>query len=378
MYFSGKINLHKVSLSKIDKISIPELTTEFKNFVRVSDDIKRCFPNKIIYQTVHDYVVVSDHCLPQNDIRLSNFTAHLKNLNQQSEQLNFLFDSLVEDIKNLEDKLDKMSCHLENEIQFNHKLLAKMFPSQILSKLVNRDAAAAITSNILSEFACTKVTLKVLPSLKFGGNKFAIRPLAHFSKDNTTQFVQWSSSEFWSTKINEFTTKPVNELLTFKIDNLVLSYKNMKLLQIPEKTKKLKFEFNNKKIKIPKFDFTAAEEVLAKTKHNEAFSSIHVALTELRMKQEMLEATNNPIGDPFSSARRVETYGSIVTPLTKIHNPYLISLYWILHFLGNLYTIVLTIILIVIFCKACRTSPNAHQVTNLGQVPIAARRDEGA
>ena len=125
--------MHKLSLAKIDKVTIPSLTTEFKNFIPVNDDIKKCFPNKTVYQTIHDYIIVSDQCLPQNDIKLSNFTAHLKALNQQSEQLNFLFDSLVEDIKTLEDKLDRMSCHLENEIQFNHELLAKLFPSQILS-----------------------------------------------------------------------------------------------------------------------------------------------------------------------------------------------------------------------------------------------------
>ena len=79
-------------LSKIDKISIPDLTTEFKKFVPINDEIKRCFPNKIVY---HDFIFVSDNCLPLRDVRLSNFTAHLKSLNQNSEQLNFLFDNLV-------------------------------------------------------------------------------------------------------------------------------------------------------------------------------------------------------------------------------------------------------------------------------------------
>ena len=380
MFFHGNINVHKLSLSKIDKISIPDLTTEFKNFVPVNDEIKKCFPNKIVYQTIHDFIIVSDNCLPQNDVKLSNFTAHLKSLNQNSEQLNFLFDSLVNDIKHLEDKLDKMSCHLENEIHFNHRLLAKVFPTQVLSKLVNREAAAAITSNVLSEFACIKAELRVLPSLRFEENKFATRPVALFLKNNVTHFVQWSSSEFWSTKISEYSTKPINDLLTFKINDLIVSYKNMKLLQKPEKLRKLKFEFHNNKIVIPEFDFTAAEKALAKTKTDEAFSSMHMALTELRIKQEILEATADPNTKTFHQAQQQEKYGSIVTPLTKIHNPFLIILFWGLHLLGNLYTVIVTITLIVIVYKSCKLPSHTHHntlpATDIELLPIRTRRDD--
>ena len=154
----------------------------------------------------------------------------------------------------------------------------------------------------------------MLPSLRFEENKFATRPIAHFLKNNVTHIVQWSSSEFWSTKIIEYSTKPVNDLLTFKINDFIVSYKNMKLLQKPEKLKELKFEFHNRKIDIPKFDFTAAELALAKTKTDEAFSSMHMALTELKLRQEILESTNDPNRKTFHLAHQQEKYGSIVTP----------------------------------------------------------------
>ena len=81
----------RISHSKVDRIVIPKMTTEFKNVRAVSPEVRKCFPEVKIYQTVHDYLIVLPNCTALVPLNVSKNWNRTSEASQQAEQLNFLF-----------------------------------------------------------------------------------------------------------------------------------------------------------------------------------------------------------------------------------------------------------------------------------------------
>ena len=382
-HYQGETKLHYDNTDTLISVEIPEITVAFNEFKPTNSKILQCFTetNMEVRQTYNDFVLVSNDCfsqrqtLPSLPAKIFSAINNTKSTINDPENLiipllDFLSTTITDHIEQLEKQINLLQCQNNQETQLQMKLLARMFPSEVLSKLVNRKTAATSQGNVLSELSCTKASAHLTPSLRYEHNRYATRPIALLHTPNKSIIIQQQPDGYWSDSIKAFSQVPIQGLMTFKVKNRIITYNNMTLMAEPLEVNRLFYTTMNISVAIPKYDFTRSTMILQPPIQNEALSSMQAALTELQFQSHIANDPNNGLFFKDGIYASQAVHNSILTPLSKVTNPALIILVTLIHILNSLWSIFFTIALCYLIYKYCiAITPPSQQPNTIYQLP---------
>ena len=182
-----------------------------------------------------------------------------------TEQLNFAFEQLRDDLKQVANDLKYLSCQISNDFQFVYRSLVRSAPSEVLSRLLRSKVGAVSSGNLMAQLSCSQREIYLRASLELDNESVATMPLAYALVNNNTHLVQWSSDGFWSEEILYFQAHPLRGARSFEVDGRVIRYQGSRLEPDTVSAALLSHSFNYVPLVFPSFDFTATTERLGKT-----------------------------------------------------------------------------------------------------------------
>ena len=353
---NGTIKVH-YRQDEIEKIDISEIGIEFKNFIKTNSNITRCFSNEsTILQTFHNFIINLNDC---KDLKKSEIGAddlvEPDDL-EVGERMNFLSTKMSALIAQVENQIHLMNCRLSSEFQFYNNLLARLFPSRILTRMINKETAAIWSNDVIQQLSCTRHTVQLLPSLEYG-ERFATRPLGKINLANSSVLLQWTDSEYWSSEIMRSDSRINKGIMSFKIGENFISYMNGTLMETNPLIQTLKHVFNDIPLRIPSFDFTEFDRKVNKVNKNTEVTSIHDVIAWIKLKQDVLErgqtASGNDEGHYYALTR-------LSTPFGHINSSFFVIIHFIIQILTHIYTTIWTILIILATYWYCCHSRRAN------------------
>ena len=108
-------------------------------------------------------------------------------------QMNFLSNQHNEDVETLQRNFNYILCQVQNEIQFNQKLLSKLYPSEVLSRYLKVQRDAASYGDVIIEKTYKRASLTLIRSLQLNSESYAIRPVAYYTIRNKSKLynIRW-------------------------------------------------------------------------------------------------------------------------------------------------------------------------------------------
>lgn len=149
-------------------------------------------------------------------------------------------DTFSEIVDNVTNDINYLECQLENAISTIYKILAKQYPSEILSAILGEKRPARTTNDIISELTCEDVEAEILKSLIHNGIYYT-RPLVKFvNSQNKTVLGQIHSDGYVYTELAFFENLLPGNIMSFQINANFYTYTNYSLYKRHDDIKKLK------------------------------------------------------------------------------------------------------------------------------------------
>ena len=203
--------LHLQSDDTISRIEIPGMGLSFHSAVPCSPFVKACFAGKRLFCLPNGYFLTIMRCnttAMQEFFKSSTnaslvFSRHLdrlkrskdlptRDLNQMltgSATLNYALDITADYMSKLTSQINFLDCNIERSLTISLKLIARSYPSEVLSLLLNKTVGATSSGDTLSLFPCVKRSVRLRSSLKLS-DTFAFRPLVEDKIGDMTVIYQ--------------------------------------------------------------------------------------------------------------------------------------------------------------------------------------------
>ena len=357
--------LHHDKDLKLVRLDIPSITSTFYDFQEVETHVMTCFKgkNNRVLGTYQGLIIQLLDCSK----KFKNF-AHLKEdfieklkinstgermVQRVSAEFNYLFNIQRQILIKLQSQVNYLECQQSNFIRKNMKLLARSYPSAILSEILGRPAAAVINNDILSERGCERKNLTLMTTLWQKDGTFATKPIAMAKVFNETVLYQLQEENVWSREINFVTQKPIKGYLSFFVGGKIWSFLNGTILRTPLPVNVIGAKIGNLSVAIPQNDFTKSDLMLGRPLESDSVLAMKIALSGLQF-DEQLNSFRDRRNTNFMNLTRSKMYGSLLAPLARIRHPVTISIFSVMGFLSNFWGLFLTgsaIYAIYQFCK---------------------------
>ena len=381
-------------------IKIPELSSVYKNLMNVSSRYLTCFTKedmilididgiliqlnscrKLVHsikqihmsnnlaEILHLHNVLADNIFSNKTIYNSQIDLEFINKHSQTHfyeisstlpgELNFIMSSLTQLISRLEDKLDFLSCELNRQTSFNTKLLARKFPKTVLNFMLDDNGVSAKTQgDILRAQNCIQVNVTLKSTLHLAQDIFATRPLGYITTNGKDVLFQFNMDNLWSRNIVYITRNPETRLMTFRINDVLVSYQNNSLLNKAPNIKKLSPRQTNYKLNITKTDFSIARIFLGdRLINDESDFSVKTAINALKFDgdTEFISSLDFwKTAQKTNIERITEKHSPVVQKIKNAFSPFMDFFSGLFKFLQNLYVIPITIIVVWIIYQLCK------------------------
>ena len=345
--FNGKATFYN-NASDINKkaIIIPELEMAVYDLKIPHPNVTKCFDrNSTKLNSETGFLFIISNCTVTEGKRTKrSLDNEIGNPELMATQLNFVSNQHNKDIKILQQKFNYILCQMQNEIQFNQRLLSKLYPSEIMSRYLQAQREAASYGDVLIEKLCHKANLTLIKSLRMNNKSFALRPIAQYMTGNETKIVQHKMGNVWQmgvTKTDRETTGYVN----YEINGKEISYLNSEMIREPLPIKGLSLTMRKIAIEQQIYDFEKSALQLQEIKDQ----SIQTMLTRLETLK-LYGRDNHQEGELDQNEWEFDTTNSIWTP---IKHPAWTIFTTVINLLSHLWAIVWTIIIIAVIVKLC-------------------------
>ena len=409
-HFCDEVNTAKIyagnSILQFDdnqeliSIKIPELSSVYKNLMNVSSRYLSCFTKediilididgiliqlnncrKLVHsikqihmsnnlaEILHLHNVLADNIFSNKTIYNSKIDLEFKNKHSQTHfyeisstlpgELNFIMSSLTQLISRLEDKIDFLDCELNRQISFNTKLWARKFPKTVLNFMLdNNEVGAKTQGDILRSQNCIQVNITLKSTLHLAQDIFATRPLGYIKTNGKDVLFQYNMDNLWNRNIVYITRNPETRLMTFRINDILISYKNNSLLNKAPNVKKLSTRQINYKLNITRTDFSIARIFLGdRVVADESDFSIKTAINALKFDRDTEFISSLDFWETAQNTnveRITEQHSPVIQKIRNAFSPVMDFFSGLFKVLQNLYVIPITLIIVWIIYQLCK------------------------
>ena len=223
-------------------------------------------------------------------------------------------------------------------------------PSQVLSYLLEREVQAIFTGGVLRELRCSKVQAVLQPNLYYKGH-VSDRPLFVAYTGTEAKLTSLRQGRFLTEKISSTVTPTKRK--TFSFNNSLIIYKNNTLIdQIPALKK-----ITIKNVELEEKNFDILEENLNEDLQEVSWSEEDV--TQQQLKNLLLITKEEYISDGINieellAETHTMDYNNVRAMLEKIKYSIWKKIKNILELLGHIYTIIATILIVVVIIQTLR------------------------
>ena len=350
-FFDGKAIYYNNSSAKQKAIIIRELEMTIYDLRKPHHNVTTCFGNnttKLSSETGFLFIITNCTLKEKRRNRRSVQTGS-ENPDFVATQMNFLSNQHNEDVETLHRNFNYILCQIQNEIQFNQKLLSQLYPSEVLSRYLKAPRDAAKYGDVIIEKTCKRASVALIRSLQLDNESYAIRPVAYYTIGNKSKIVQHKMGNVW--QIGTVTTKlKTTGFVNFEVDNMQLTYLDSELVNNPLPVKRLSLTMEKIEYEQPEYDFEKSTLQFARVRDQ----SIQTMITNL----EVLRKYENY--DQQEDEGEQRDWESEATNLEwiPIKHPVWTVFITITNILSHLWAIVWTIIIIIILVKGCKRDGN--------------------
>ena len=398
LVYSGPSTVQLDGKNDIISVTVENLTSTFKNLEEINVGFRKCFSdpdslvvtntdgfalellqckhlihniskshlNRNISQILHLHNILASHdhkSVPHEDFakpydQLPK-SSYKRNLYLISSSLPLEFSYLINSnnflMISLEAKLNFNLCQMQKLVTMNTKLLAKLFPSTVMSQLFRKPISATNTNDIITTMSCYFANITLKSDMKVSDKIYSNKPLAYLHVPNNTDILlQYTVDHTWTQHIVSTTSAPYSGILAFSIDGIIFTYKNGSLVDTDLNVKQIDLSLHDINIHMPDSNFDASRLLYGDDQvigDDSLFKNqINLATLKFETEEANLKSETFWASDQAASSVLVKDDIPIVDEVGGTISNTIGSIF---HFFNSVYSLIWTLVLVIIFYKLC-------------------------